>query len=397
MKTPWRIAFATAFLLVAASKAMGEEKVSVTWAGVGFVTDHKDIARSFPLTNRFLTEANQACDQEGSTCVSIERLLAPKLATLENPSFRVNTTALGTLSGDSAIALALALDRELSSHEVIGTHHKLLSELSGQALFFDFKSMRVLASFPILLQHIDVLDHAPDEKERYARIAELLSTSGHANIHKEFLDAVSSITLKPIYDGYRVRVTSVDISETAKAFLPNEVAADLDAFRTTIAQELGKQLFRSMNIPLLPFSKGDVIGGKMSTRMADGRVYTLEIPEPDYVIEIGLEDFKKVQFSAQSAGSSWIYGAYLNVRMKEPLSGKIFINQRLKNGETKTVPATQSKVEDWPAYQATLTALIEKFSSAVAAPSEEWAKRHVGDANAVAELIQTKGVLEKCR
>jgi hypothetical protein len=135
----------------------------------------------------------------------------------------------------------------------------------------------------------------------------------------------------------------------------------------------------------------------MATRFADGPVFSLALPEPDYEITLELRKFVKIEFSKVAAGTSYIYGSYLLVKAEEPLSGRTFIDSIIKNGATKVVPAGQTTVDDWPAYQDSLLGLIEKFTNVLSEPNEQWAKKHLGDSAAKSELVAFSKVVLSCR
>lgn len=74
----------------------------------------------------------------------------------------------------------------------------------------------------------------------------------------------------------------------------------------------------------------------MSMRISDGTVFELKLPQPDYEIKVELSGFRKVKFSeVQGGASSFVYGAYAQMHIEEPLSRKAYLSTALKNGETR--------------------------------------------------------------
>lgn len=77
-------------------------------------------------------------------------------------------------NSDQALATALVVTSETISSERFGRLYKVLANVRGQALVFDFKAMTVLRAYPINVTYLDVLDHQPSEREKRDRVKRLL-------------------------------------------------------------------------------------------------------------------------------------------------------------------------------------------------------------------------------
>lgn len=124
-----------------------------------------------------------------------------------------------------------------------------------------------------------------------------------------------------------VQVASVKISDAALQVIPTT------ATPKEISQKAGENFtqFLSSNqgITMLPFVKGHAVGNKLAGKFSDGRVYSLELPEPDYAIDIEVTHFVKKIHDTKSAGTSWIYVARGRFRFYEPLSGQNIFEEYL--------------------------------------------------------------------
>jgi hypothetical protein len=58
-----------------------------------------------------------------------------------------------------------------------------------------------------------------------------------------------------------------------------------------------------------------------------------------------------------------LLGAVFNIAVIEPLSGKVFFDQQLRKGATKTVPVTQAAVDVWAAQYETLLVGLDALSA----------------------------------
>jgi hypothetical protein len=212
----------------------------------------------------------------------------------------------------------------------------------------------------------------------------------------EFVASLEAVSIRERF-GARIGVEQVIIGEKATPHLPEFLRESPRAAQVMVAQSFSKFLSKNQRVSVLPYTKGHAIGNKMSARFSDGRVYTLEIPEPDYSVDLDLRGFKKVEFDKRSSGTSWIYGAYLGIKVYESLTQKVFAELSLKNGVTKLVPASQTSVDDWAAFQESLQSLMEETTQQIDDPKRSWAKSHSADKSAVKHLKNLQPVMEACR
>ncbi len=112
----------------------------------------------------------------------------------------------------------------------------------------------------------------------------------------------------------------------------------------------------------------------MAARFADGKVYQLKIPEPDYVITVQVDALKNGVINETPAMKTMLFGAFFTAKVTEPFSGKVYFEQPLRKGATKVVPVTQWQVDQWSASYETLLAGFDAFAGAAAkrADSRAW-------------------------
>jgi hypothetical protein len=218
------------------------------------------------------------------------------------------------------------------------------------------------------------------------------------NIFDEFIETLTAAELN-LNVNRRLQVTDVSVGEEVKTQLPPEFRTDTAALAESLGREFSSKLSANQNIPVLPFTKtkGYAIGNVMAMRFANQSVLNLKIPEPDYEIRLDLKKLVRIEYGKVAAGTTYIYGSYLHVNVVEPLSGRSFLDRTIKFGAIKKVPATQRSVDDWSAYQDSLSGLIHEFSAAISSPDKDWAKKHIGEASATDELLAFSQVVTSCR
>jgi len=150
-------------------------------------------------------------------------------------------------------------------------------------------------------------------------------------------------------------------------------------------------------VALLPYSKGYAIGNTMATHLADGTVFNLKLPTPDYSVTIELQSLKKIKFGDVPAGTSFIYGSFIHLQIQEPELQQRYFDAVLKNGETKVVPASQSTVDDWPAFEESIVGLFKKFSATVSGEDQKWIKSSASSPDVAKQIEATRTVLNSCK
>ncbi len=333
------------------------------WAGFAYTADQSAVKASTPRTAAVL---------EARGLPTLNKVLWARLSTQKPTQLELIDQPLAMLDGTtSATVLAAALDRELVSVEPIGDQYKVLVEVALQALFFDFRERQVVASYPITLQRIDVQDYRPDASEVDAIIADLLYGNAATSLPQVLATTLNPARL-PDASVRRLQVGDVTLSDAARAKLPDPALEPV--LRATLAHELSKAVSSNTGIGLLPPATGQAIGGAMAARFADGKVYQLKIPEPDYVIKLKLDAMKHGVINETPAVKTMLFGAFFNVSVVEPFSGKVFFDQPLRKGATKVVPVTQWQVDQWSASYETVLAGLDAFAGAAArrADSRAW-------------------------
>ncbi|HEX6637345.1 MAG TPA: hypothetical protein VF033_06795 [Steroidobacteraceae bacterium] len=380
-----------ALVVVLAACAPRAQALDVYFAGFAWLGDAATLDANYPYS-RSLNERN------GSGVAPLDAAVAGRLRGANFKSFTLKFDELGSLGPDSpsTLALAFVLDRETVSVETIGETRKIIVELSGQALFFDFRESAVVAAFPVVNQYRHVKDSAVTSDDIATIVRRMYFGNEGVGVLDDFVSTLQAANLNPNVTR-RVQVTEVRYTPALGELLPAHFARDDRGFKNAVAQAFSKYLSSGQGIPVLPYSVGQAIGNRMAGRFSDGRVFDLKIPEPDYAISLDLRNLRKVEFERTPAVTTFVYGAYLHVRAAEPLSNTVFLDATLKNGASKVVPASQATVDDWPAYQEALLALMEKFSNALRKPDAAWASRHSDDANVLKQMKTLQKVLQSCR
>jgi len=252
------------------------------------------------------------------------------------------------------LTLACCLDNEMVSREEYVDGYKIVIDLSAQILLFDFTSFKLIACYPFSIQLIHFSKLKPTDEIISKMIRNLLlSNKYEINLLDEFTHVLANVEIKKFYGG-AMQVTDVIIEKKAMPFLPEKFKKHSRDFETFVAQNFGKYLSKNQSISILPYTKGYSIGNKMAVRFSNAEVFHLKIPDPQFAIQLTIRGFKKVFIDEKVSGSSWVYGAFAHVSITQPLLNKSYLDENVKNGVVKIIPALQKSVDEWPIYQESL-------------------------------------------
>ncbi len=269
-------------------------------------------------------------------------------------------------------------------------------ELEGQLLFFDFNSMSIVASFPINIQYIDVTNISPSEQYIEEQYRKIYFGNSKVNFFNTAINRLSEVKIKRRYKNY-IQVLNSDVSEKVIKHSPIKTTKEKQRLSEYYAQSFSQLMSSNQYISVLPYIKGHAIGNKLAGKYSNGEVYTLELPEPDYAVDINVLAFKRKLFSEEKAGKSFIYATQAKFNFYEPLSGRSYFNQKLFNGSTKVIPASQTEADDWAAFNESLKILFNKFTKQLNSPSKKWLKKHSGSSKGFKSFVKLKEVIEQCR
>jgi hypothetical protein len=376
---------------LAATGAVLAQEREVALAGVAYAGDAQTILQRFPYSNRY----EQGLRDAGDT--SFKRVLAA-VQQVPASSLRYTTQQLDELKGrDQALVVTLLLNAETVSVERFGDVRKLFILIRGQALFFDFKSMAVVRAYPLSFAYIDNFRREPSEDEILARVKAVYEgVSGKPGLFARFANTLAAATV-PTQTPRFLRVTKVSMPAEMVASLPESLKATDGVYKTWAADMVGEALSTRVGVPIVPFIEGMAINNVMAMRISGGDVYTLALPAPDYAISVDFKGLKKVKYSESGAGASFVYGAFADIRIEEPLSNTVYLNTALKNAEVKVVPATQTYVDDFPAFADSLNGMFMKLGDAIAGKGNTWVKAAAGAQDIEAQILKTKDLMNLCK
>ena len=365
------------------------EPLKVYFAGFAYGGNYGDAGATFPFTSKLLSEKNS-----GQSVM--ERALASQVSKVQNPNLSIIVDQLGNYKTGEAVSMAFVVDWENVSTERYGGEIKVVIDIHAQILVYDFTEKKVICSYPVAVQYIDIRrgEYSPERTIDQIRY-NIYSGGGPVDIFKRFSEKLSSLNIKQKYSN-KVQVVSFLIDDNARSAL-NSANVNEQLFSTFSANEFSKFLSTNQSVAVLPYSQGHAVGGKMTARFSNGESIDLTLPEPDFSIDLALREFRKVKLASNPVETAWAYASFIQVKVKEPYGEDVKMDARVKYAVVKHVPEGQSSIDDWTAYQESLMTLFDQFTKQVTKRDSEWIEKWTKGENILEGFEKFSGVLDGCR
>lgn len=382
----------SAFLLLAAAtpSLSVEPGANVYFAGFALAGNGTQIESAFPITTQLLKEQNA---KNGEFLLESE--LWRHVQSSRHPRIKLNRgLASGLVPGDS-VSMAFMLEWENVSSETVAGKTKMVADLHGQILIFDFDSKKVIGSYPVAVQLLDVLEGPATEQARIELIRSLYYGSAGNSIFAQVAKQLPEVSAEPSTGNY-IQIVAVDLEPKARQTLL-QYHADPHVLVARVADAFGERLYENAKVAYIPFTKGTAIGSKMAARFANGDVFQLQLPEPDYRIYLRVRGYKKLLLDSNEIQSAWGYASYINVAIKSYDDSTVYLDSPFKYAVIKNVITGTHDQDDWSAFQESMFTLIDHTTHQIAEPDSDWLEEWSNGDDTLEKLERLSGILERAR
>lgn len=357
------------------------DPVEVYFAGVCYLGSYAYIRQNYPVALALNT---------GTENKPVGKLDAAfsELINQVSPHSLIIKKELADLKAEQGLTMALAIDSEYVSLENIGGYLKIVAEISGQLLFFDFSKMVLVANYPIIAAKNHVADANADKAvESKKLLTQLYMGTGSGNPGFLRLAALKLATVNVRENfGLRFQVANVDISRTVAQAIPKSITEQ--RVKQYLGQYMSARLALGYHISVLPFVKGYTIGNRMAGRFSNGEVYDLVLPEPDYIFNLGVTNIKQQLYN----NVDLLFAAQMRFILEEPRQRKEYINDLFHYAVPKLVAKNQSDIDAWAAYMDAMENLLDELVEQLGHPEKKWLKNHGGSKESYGQFKTKKGL-----
>jgi hypothetical protein len=373
-------------LAFAASTAIADEVPVLHFAGFALAGNAADNHTLYPYTTQLIDPASNASISE------FNKLLTTKLSasTFENVNI---SNDLGNINSGDTLSLAFVLTWENVSAEPYGNFTKVSINLQAEALLFDFNTKRIIAAYPFGVEYIDSIK-GPVRPDRIRNDVSLLYQSPTNGLFDAFITAIRRIKRTSEFGG-RIQIVSADLTPAAQSALAQYNIGDPLAIGL-LTNSFERYLSSNDDVPVLPNSNNQVIGGVMTARFMNGDVYQFNIPPSDYDVHLTLTNIRRVVVSSNDATTAYAYAAYVDVRIVQPLSGTQYVDASIKFPIIRVL-ANSAVPDDSEGFQEVLLAIADQITRQWRNPSSEWSKQWIVGQSASDKFAKIPVLLAHCR
>ena len=275
---------------------------------------------------------------------------------------------------DEAIVMSVALQYEEFTQEFNYSTGKysIFYDAYFQILFYDFSDKSLIASIPFDFEVQTLSNDKLNKKEILTHVEGFYLND---DPFSEIGQIINKFNIKRKYD-LRIGVKNVTIQDRAFEVMPNDSINNQNSIKNLIAQTLSERISMHHNVALVPYMEGQGIGGTMKLRFVQtDEVYSIELPNPDYHIEINLKGFKKVLAKTSASENLYLYGSFVDLKIFQPDLDKIYFNEGLRGVTNVKIPKDQKDVNDWRKYYYNLKKLFNNFSKNIIKQDQKWIKK----------------------
>ena len=349
---------------------MPAEPVEVYWAGFAFLGDWNQRDTRYPYTAEIA-----GIDVQGEKGVSvIDTTLRKKIEGFKAPGFALQHE-LGDLKTGNSVSVAIALSYEDIYVLPFDGDFKASYDIAMNVVVFDFELKKVVAVYPLRFLRNEMYKNQPTKEQHKEVIKDLfISNDRGFNLFDETIKRMQSMVIKSTHGMY-LGVNSVELGPKAKDKIPSKLLQD-KIIETQIAQQFERALSKSAYVPMVPFTKGEAVGGTMSGRFSNGDSFEWKLPEKDYLINLKLRGFKEKTSSEHDGFTSLITLTVL--KPSDVRKGKKTVNAKFSNNiwVLKAMTGENSIEGRWAIYEESLGKLINDLAEQIVSTDSDWLKKH---------------------
>jgi hypothetical protein len=365
-----------AFIFILSVASAHAEQRDVYYAGFGFVGSYADAKVNFPCSFQLLKELNS----NGQPLLEEKLLSAIKEHNNPNLNLLLDTDKTG-----KGLSIAFGLSQESVSVEKLPSFYKSVFDIQAQITIFDFEEKKLIATYPVFVQLNDSSKKMPTSTDACKRIKQLyLTTDLNLNIFDEFVKRLDTIAIKKSYRNY-LKVREIQFGEPFLLDMPNSI--NKESYKAFLANQFSAFLSSNQKLPILPYSKGHLIDGKMVMRMADSTEINLIMPSADYEINLSFQKLFKKKYEETPVQEAWIFASYMQLEMKVAGdSGRVLGDIAFKDMITKSVLKDEHAYDIWPVYQESLLNLMNNTTKEITNSEGKWINKQASARNISVEL-----------
>lgn len=345
-----------------------ENPKTIYWAGVSFAGNASEIEQSNPYLFKFVNETGLN---------RLNTLAWEKLQSIERANIDLVTDLGRSTSGD-AIAMTLALDFEVVNSVYYSRVNQVCAYVSvyAQLMTFDMTDRRLISAFPLSsrLPGDCELDTITLSERKGLEWIE----SAVVSHERSLLNALpAQLETLPLSRGWLANIKVEDIALGSTVITEIEkVGLTEGAYKRWLAAQVAARMSASVQIPVLPYTLGQAIGGAIPLRFKDSQAFNIALPPADFEIDLKARGYGKKELDQSNKRVANRYFFSLGIAFKDPMLGDTFFDETLMH-RLDTQESKEDETPDWERYERQTIVLLADFFQQFPTPDKKWSQEHI--------------------
>ena len=244
-----------AFVVATSHSAFGWSTTQVYFAGLSYIGDAVNMDLAAPYASSIIGSPTALAEYNSILRSAISEV------DLEGVSF---ISGLGNSNSGNALSIALAITEEQFQAENTGSSYFAVKATTfGQIVLFDFTEKRVISTIPFITSYTDSPKTVDDAYRREIYKTVYFDQSKKINLVNEFISRLAEVNFDKPFNSWNIKVRSVEQTASADKYL-KKYKVDTEVFNTRVASQFSAAMSNRLGIPVLPYTKGQAIGGAMA-------------------------------------------------------------------------------------------------------------------------------------
>ena len=359
--------------------------VPVYFAGLSYIGDAADMESAAPFASSVINDPERLS--------GYNKLLISSVT--EVPLEGVNIVAgLGDVRSGNALTIALAIVEEQFQAEDTGNgYYAVKATTFGQIVLFDFIEKKVVSTIPFITSYTDSPKEISADYKQQIYKTVYFDQSKKINLINEFVSKLSDVNFEKPFDSWNIKVRNVSFMPFAEKKI-KQYGANPKTLDTRVANQFSAAMSKQLGIPVLPYSKGQAIGGAMAMRFENVEALQLELPPANYYVDLTLLGFSKkiMKETAKVVIPSYIAG--MRVSIGDIDFDELVFSEKAQSGRILKL-SKKLKVNDWNEFKNSLTVLSDEFCMQLAKPDKKWFKEKIFTKQSFRNFKKSTTELEK--
>ncbi len=357
-------------VIVSTASAVNAQQ-SVNFAGVGFVQTSSTARDNLVHASRFVTRSPLSAP-------FIDRVFEKTSSTTLQDGRKIEL-GLASLANRETISLALTFEsEEVVLNRLSDNEYSARYALDAQIIVFDIVKQTVLASFPIRLASTTSFDHDPSAEEIELFVNQMyLGEEGDVSesmIVNEYVNSLAVLDIKQAY-AFSIQVKEIRFSDNAKAYLAKNRISE-DFYSQKMASMFSSLLNTELNVPVLPYVKGDALARKISLNFEETGLLSLDIPDATFNVNLVMKGFGTKLLQESALAKRYSFGVGLEVEYIDVGFGTVIARHSYQLGIPKNFTNIM-QIDETYWHNESLAALMYGVISQYPAYDKKWAREHV--------------------